>query len=140
MTQSTLHTRAWKLYNYLKDLPKGAWATQRDIYNNVGGYEWHDRKNDCCCSIWTDIEIINSSPETHYIIVVKKYKYKIATEEEAKKYRDNLKYKALRKLKRAWLIDEKMSHDKQGVLIDSRNQVITAESKAKRFIETFMEE
>ena len=80
-------SRCWGLYNLLMAAPD-KWWTQREIVDNVEGYSYlHYRtKNDKCPMIREDVLWINNNVEFKKIVVVDKYRYKIATKEEARAY------------------------------------------------------
>lgn len=78
--------RARKLYKILES-NQNKWFTQEEIHNFINDYNYHDRDNDKCPTIREDVKLINSLPEFEKVVVVKRYKYKIATKEEYLEYR-----------------------------------------------------
>ena len=93
----------------------------------------------CCSRIQHYIIKINESVEIEKIIIYKQQKYKLAKDaEEAIKFIDRLKKRALRSFKRYWALHEKIESDGQGKLISNRNRVIDKDSKAREFVETFV--
>ena len=88
------------------------WLSQEDI-EQPDGYKYVNRPNDKCSAIWKDIEVIRKSKQFNKVIITKKYKYKIATFEEAENYVESLKINALKKLKRASEIEKLIDLDGQ---------------------------
>lgn len=99
------------------------YATQREIFEEVnyempGELQWNEssKSHDHCFPIWHAVTRINSSDEVDKIVIIDDFRYRLATEEEAKEYISELKSQALRKLKRVSDIMRKYRMDGQGDL------------------------
>lgn len=85
-------------------------TTQREIYENVRGYEWNESEtaHDHCSAIWSDIAEINESDDADQVIISKNFEYWIGTQEETEKYLKGL-WKALApRLHRYWYYVKKI--------------------------------
>ena len=151
-----LTPRQWWLYNFVKkaaSLERGKWLTQDDIVNGI----WcdltycHDDKyqlnenphsHDRCEKIWLDVEAINKSPEVDKIILVNDHSYKMAVDyEEADKfYLEQIRKRAIASLVRYSNAKRKCKADGRGKLLSLDLKPIDEESKAKAFIEAFVDE
>ncbi|MGN0960997.1 MAG: hypothetical protein ACI4PF_02215 [Christensenellales bacterium] len=143
-----LNTRQWNTYNLIKsNTLKGEITTQKDIIKNYpieehkDGYKYSPRKNtsDVCSDIWKDIEIINFSSEIEKIVVVHKYTYKLAeNKEEANKYYLKLLSNACKKLRRAYVVLDKINENGQGKLLSTKDKPIDDNSSARDYCEAFI--
>ena len=107
---------ALKTYIHIKSLAENVKVSQRDIYENVSGYEWNDnpKVHDHCVAIWSDIEAINDNTSKNKLsgyILSKNYVYWIGTEEETKAYLSELKKRMLPSLKRYWRLKKYIDHN-----------------------------
>ena len=144
-----MNTRQWATYNLIKtNSEKGIQTTQADVCENYSlsthadGYSWAKGKNthDRCLQVWKDVHFINASSEVEKIIVMDKFTYRIATEEEAKEYYAKLEEKAVRAFMRAYNVHKKIKANGQGKLISCQGKAIDEESTARRFVEAFQKD
>lgn len=131
--------RQWSLFRLLNSQPD-KWFTQKEICEQVKGYEFNDRPNDKCPSIRTDKLAINASEEVDKIIVMNNYCFKIGTEAEYRLERRKHVLRLKNQKKEIENMDFKYSKDKQGRLLTSGGEIIDEKSKARKFFETFTEE
>lgn len=151
-----LAPRLWSLYNYLKAKSPDTWVSQEEIAANVTRktrnangevieeepyYELHESTSTTnkCPMLFIDIEELNRSEEIQKIIVTKKYKYKLATKDEAAEYINYLQIKAKRMFKRAYSIQKKYSANGQGYFIDGRGNLVDETSFSRGFYESFVD-
>lgn len=132
-------TRQWQLYNLLLTEPN-RWFTQKEICEKVQGYNYVERNNDRCPMIRDDKLAINATNEVDKIIVMDRYCFKIATYEEYLQERHKHIRRLKNQVKEIENIDYKYRLNGQGKLISNRGEPIDEKSKAKRFIETFIDE
>ena len=100
-----------KLYTYL--LNNGSrWITQKEICDNIEGYYYHDRKNDKAPMIREDMKLINEDTNCNFIVVCKKYCFKIGNREETKAYRNERIRRLKAQVKMLKDIDFKINRDK----------------------------
>lgn len=149
MEQAKMNARQWATYNLIKKRSEqGLETTQERVYNNYAiedhedGYSWAVGRNthDRCLKVWEDVHFINASSEVEKIIIMDKFTYRIATEEEANAYFEKLREKAIKAFSRAYNVKRKIKADGQGKLISCQGKEIDGESKARRFVETFLKE
>lgn len=77
--------RCWDLYNLLMTAPD-KWWSQDEVVNWVDGYDYYPHRpegTDKAPEIREDVLVLNGNTEIDKIIVVNRYKYKIANKEEA---------------------------------------------------------
>ena len=138
-----LTPRQWGLLNFIKNnsFVEHRKTTQREIVDNVDGYEWNEDEkcHDHCPAIWNDIKDINLSYETDKLIISDRFEYWIGNEEETKEFIDKLWNDLSPRLSRYWNYLKKISRDGQGILIDRKGNVIDEDSKARAFIESYGE-
>lgn len=132
----------WDLYNFIKKSTQdGKELTVKDICDKFPE-TYHLNAKECnhtnCPSLYEDIDYINGSPRIEKIIIKNSNSFKLGTEEECEKYALNLQKRALRLLKKYWIIHDKMSTDGQMKLISNAGKAIDSDSKARRFRETFV--
>ena len=136
--------RQWRLLNFIKrnSMIEFRKTTQREICDNVEGYEWNDDEkcHDHCPAIWNDIKDINLSYETDKLIISDKFEYWIGSEKETKAFIDKLWSDLSPRLIRYWAYLKKVERDGQGVLIDRKGNFIEEDSEARRFIESYGKE
>lgn len=144
-----LNSRQWATYNLIKENSlKGQATAQKEVCDNYpaetrkDGYVWAKGANthDRCLKVWHDVHAINASSEVEKIIVMDNFTYRLATEEEAGEYYAKLQERALKALVRAYNVKRKIKADGQGKLISCQGELIDDESKARRFVQAFMEE
>ena len=143
-----LNTRQWRTYNLIKkNTLEGKVKTQKEIIDNYpisiysDGYELKESNNtsDLCSTIWRDVETLNFSPEIEKIVIVKKFTYKLAeNEQEAEEFAQKFLNDGLKKLKRHWNIIKKIKSDGQGKIISTKGDVIDEDSKARWYCETYL--
>lgn len=140
--ESKLTPRQWELYGLIKQYSlHGAKITQKEITQLVDGYEWNESEtcHDHCPAIWNDIKDLNLSFEIDKIIISKNFEYWIGNEKETKQYLDEL-WEALEpRLVRYWNYKKKVSHNGQGKLLSNQLNPIDENSKAREFVESFIE-
>ena len=142
--QKHLTSRQWRLLDFIKinSVVERRKTTQREIADNVPGYEWNDDEkcHDHCPAIWNDIKDINLSYETDKLIISDKFEYWIGNEQETKDFIDKLWNDLAPRLTRYWNYLKKVNRDGQGVLIDRKGNFIDDDSSARRFIESYGKE
>lgn len=141
-SESKLNTRQWELYNLIKQYSlHGAKISQREITQLIDGYEWNPNENchDHCPAIWNDIKDINLSFEIDKVIISKNFEYWIGNEEETKEFIDSLWEALAPRLYRYWNYKKKVSHNGQGKLLSNQLNPIDDESKARNYIESFID-
>ena len=137
-----LNTRQWQLYNLIKENSlKGVKTTQLEICNRIDGYDYRDRKGttDKCSAIWNDVRDINLSSETEKVIITHKYTYWIGSEEETEEYLKACWNAIAPALKRYWSLVKKIKSNGQYKLLSTKGDIIDAESKARAYVESFIE-
>ena len=139
--KTSLTPRQWQLYRliYHNSFVEERLTTQREIYENIEGYEWNEdiKSHDHCSAIWKDVKDNNMSFEHDHIIISKNFQYWIGSEEENKEFLKNLWKAVSPRLTRYWNYAKKLKLDGQGKLLDKNLNVIDEDSKAKRFFECF---
>lgn len=142
-----MNNRQWAAYNLIKSRSEmGQSVSQREICDNYSidyhfdGYSWAKGSNthDKCLKVWQDVHFINASSEVEKIIVMDKFTYRLATEEEAREYFAKLQERAVKAFVRASNVRRKIKADGQGKLVSCQGNEIDEESKARRFVEAFM--
>ena len=146
-----LTRREWATYNLIKaNSEMGLKTTQQEIVENYkydplirkDGYKWNDdpRTHDHCSSIWIDIERINFNYKIEKIIIADNFIYHLAADESEVLEFAKQKYliPALRKLKRHYNIVNKVNVNGRYKLIDNNGKVFTENSKARHYIQTFV--
>lgn len=138
---SDLTPRQWETYRliYTNSLIYRRKTTQREIYENVRGYEWNDDEkcHDHCPTIWNDITANNLSFSHDKIIISKNFEYWIGNEEETQEFLDQLWQQLAPRLTRYWLYKQKVSKNGYGKLLSNDLKPITDDSKAREFIESY---
>lgn len=139
--QKKLTPRQWQLLNFIRNasLVDHRKVSQKDIFNNVFGYEWNDDEkcHDHCPAIWNDIKDINLSYETDKLIISDKFEYWLGNEEETKAFIDKLWSDLEPRLVRYWAYLKKVERNGQGQLIDRKGNAIDEDSQARAFIESY---
>lgn len=142
--QKKLTPRQWQLLNFIKNasLVEHRKVSQKDIVNNVVGYEWNEDEkcHDHCPTIWNDIKDINLSYETDKLIISKNFEYWLGNEEETKAFIDKLWNDLEARLIRYWAYLKKVKRNDQGILIDRKGNVIDEDSQARAYIESYGKE
>lgn len=142
MKQLKMNDRQWRLFDLITlSHEQGIERlTQKDICELLPSYyAYNERPNDKCPLIWEDVDFINKSLEVDKIIVVDKFTYRFGSKSECEDYGNKLLIGALKKLKRAWAVIDKVKRDGQGKLLSNQNNPIDDKSRAKRYIETFID-
>ena len=156
METKKLTPRQWWLYGFVKkttSLQPGKWLSQDEIVEGIWGdlsychddkYEINEnpRSHDRCILIWLDVEAINKSPEVDKIILVNDHSYKMAVgyDEANEFYLESIRKRAIASLVRYSNAKRKCRADGQGKLLSLDLKPIDEESKAKAFIEAFVDE
>ncbi len=138
-----LTPRQWALLHLVKiNSQNGEKTTQRQIYDYCNGYEWNDDDtcHDHCPAIWNDIKDINLSYETDKLIISKNFEYWLGNEQETLDFISRLWNDLEPRLMRYWAYLKKVNRDGQMTLVDRKGNVITENSKARRFIESYLGE
>jgi len=142
--KSSLTPRQWALYRLVKynSLVEHRKTTQREICDNVDGYEWNDdpKTHDHCSAIWKDIKDNNESYEHDKIIISKNFEYWIGNEQETQEYLDKLWCNLCPRLVRYWNYKQKVARNGQGQLLSTRLNPIDENSKVREFIESYGKE
>ena len=139
LTKSKLMTpRQWKLYEFLKT-DTNHWFTPEEICKQIPDYEYNEKAWDKCPTIREDKKSINNSTQVEKIIVMKNRCFKIATYEEYVEERNAHIRRLKNQVAEIKDMDFKYNRDGQGKLISCQNAVIDEMSKARPFVETFIE-
>lgn len=136
-TIENLTPRQWALYRLLQS-DTNRWFTQREICDAVEGYNYVENPkatNDHCSPIGADKRAINENPRVDQIIVMKDYKFKIATLEEYKEERRSHINRLLAQKRQIEAMDAKFERDGQGKLFNSVFNEL--KENDKHFYETF---
>ena len=141
LKRKKLTPRQWLLLNFIKynSFMEHRKTTQREIYENIDGYEWNDRDNchDHCPAIWNDIKDINLSYETDKLIISDNFEYWVGNEQETKSFIDKLWNDLEPRLVRYWAYLKKIERDGQGQLLSRKLDAIDENSSAREFIESY---
>lgn len=134
----------WKLYRYLRDRSLFSLDTcVAEICDYMPeAYTLNGKESNFsnCPNLYRDIYVINASSEVEKIIIKDNNNFKLATKEEARKYADKMKERAIKVFKKYWDVERKIANDGQGKLISCQNKAIDATSDARQFVETFIKE
>ena len=139
-----LTTRHWALYNLIKQRTlAGLSTTCKDIcdalpeHYTLNTKQTHHYSN--CPQIYKDCQDLNLSAEIEKVIIPNDNDFHIATcEKEAKAYAKKLAVRGAHRFKRYWAILDKCEADGQGKLVSCQNKQIDDESRARRFVESFL--
>ena len=140
-----LTPRQWALYRLIKkNTLEGRKTTQREICDAIEGYHYSEKGgHDCCPTIWADIfgdRGIDWSPEIQKTIICEDFQYWIGDEEEVSAFLDKLWNVGIApRLKRFWAIKGKIKEDGQGQLLSCRGEPIYDDSKARGYVEAFLD-
>ena len=137
-----MNSRQWALYRLIKEKSlQGKKTNQREICDKIEGYEYKDRKGttDKCSAIWVDIKEINLSGEIDKVIITKKYVYWIGNEEETIQYLQDCWNALVPALNRYWQLVKKIKNNGQYKLLSNRLKPIDEDSKARLYVESFIE-
>ncbi len=137
-----LATYHYELYILIKKATEeGRKITVREICEKMPDYYYLNEK-ECnysnCPNLYKDIDYLNHA-KFRKIICKDNGGFYLATEEEALIYEEKLKIEALKSFSEYWTIHNKIKADGQGVIIDADGKTIEDSSRAKRFIESFVE-
>lgn len=140
----SLTPKLWQLYNFIKARTlAGEKTSVKDICEEMPeDYYLNEKESNFsnCPKLYKDIDILNESTEIEKIIVKDNNNFHLATEEEANEYSAKLKLRALKLLKKHWIVENKISVDGQGKIILAQDMPIDEKSKARAFVESFVEE
>ena len=139
-----LDVRQIKLYALIKENSlMGKKTTQQEICDKLGeyGYEYVERSGttDKCSQIWNDIRDINMSDERDKIIITDKYVYWIGSEEETTEYLNRCWDALVPSLDRYWKMIKKAKRNGQYKIFSTRGDIIDDNSKARRYVESFID-
>lgn len=140
-----LDTTAWRLYDLIKynSVVENRKTTQKEICDKLNelGFVWNDEitTHDHCPKVWTVVNQINNSWEVDKVIISKNFEYWLGNEEETQNFLDSLWQQLSPRLCRYWNFKQKLSRNGQGKLISNQGEVITDTSKARRFVESYLE-
>lgn len=142
--QSKLTPRQWALYNLVKDRTiAGLKTTCKDICEALPEHYTLNEKqshHSNCPHIYQDCDALLLSSEVEKPIIVDNNDFHIArNEEEAMAYAKKLAKRGAHRFKRYWAIVDKCKSDGQGKLISCHGDVIEDDSKARRFVEAFLD-
>lgn len=142
-----LTPRQWALYRLIKENTEaGRKTTQREICEKVEGYEWHTKESgshDHCPQIWEDIngeKGINWAAQVQKTIISQDFEYWLGNDEEIDDYIGKMWFSGIYpRLRRYWaLVGKRKSHG-QGQIFSCEGNLIDDESKARGYIDAFME-
>lgn len=141
-----LRPREWALYKYLRQVAiedPTRWVSHKEICTALPELFTLNHlacKKLCSSSIQKVVIAINDSPYIEKIILYDKQMYKLAScSEEAQKFlNDKLLDKGARIISRYWKLSNKVAKDGQGKLLSTRGDLIDERSKARRFVETYV--
>lgn len=122
------------------------WANKRELAflvnqrlkNNEYVINENPTAHDICSLFNQDMAEINDNPEIDKFILLRNNQFKIATAEEAKEEVERLKDRAMRLLVRMSKLSNKIKSHGQGKLLSNRLDPIDEESRAREYIETFI--
>ena len=138
---SNLTPRQWAVYRliYNNSIFFHRKTTQREIFDNVSGYEWNsdEKCHDHCPAIWKDITDNNLSFAHDKIIISKNDEYWIGNEQETKDFIEDLWSQLAPRLMRYWFYKEKVKGNGQGKLLSNELNPIDDTSKAREFVESY---
>ena len=140
-----LDTTAWRLYELIKhnSVVENRKTTQKEICDKLGDlgfvYNEDDKSHDHCSKVWEVVAKINNSWEIDKVIISKNFEYWIGNKEETDKYLDTLWQQLAPRLCRYWNFKNKLARDGQGKLLSNRGEPITDSSKARAFVESYVE-
>ena len=142
--KSKLTPRQWALYRLIRENTEaGRKTTQEEICEKVEGYTYLPKEagHDRCPAIWVDIEGedgLNFSPSIQKIVIQRNFEYWIGNEDEVEDY---LAYKwnmIMPRLMRYWALRSKVRNDGQCQLFDCDGKLIVDGSKARGYVEAFL--
>ena len=139
--KSELTPRQWAVYRliYNNSLVLHRKTTQREIYDNIRGYEWNndEKCHDHCPAIWKDIAENNLSFSHDKVIISKNFEYWIGNEEVTQEFLNDLWNQLAPRLMRYWFYKAKVKRNGQGKLLSNELDPIDGNSKAREFIESY---
>ena len=132
----------YELYNMIKEATlEGRKITVKEICERMPEYYYLNEK-ECnysnCPNLYKDVDYLNHAKFSK-IICKDNGGFFLANKEEALVYEEKLHNEALKAFAEYWTIHRKIEADGQGTFIDANGNVIEEKSKAKRFIESFVE-
>lgn len=129
--KTKLTPRQWAMYRLIKtnSLLGHRKTSQREIYEQVEGYEWNDEEkaHDHCPAIWNDIAKNNLSFEHQHLIISDNFEYWIGSKRECQKYLKKLWNDIAPRLHRYWNYVRLLGYDAQGRLFDKNLNAIDGE-------------
>ena len=131
------------MYNLVKQRTlDGLKTTCKDICNALPEhYQLNEKQShhSNCPHIYQDCEALLLSTEVEKVIIPDNNDFHIArNEKEAMEYARKLAKRGAHRFKRYWAIVDKCKSDGQGKVVSCHDEPITDESKARRFVEAFL--
>lgn len=141
-TNKKLTPQLWELYNFIKERTlTDTKTTVKDICEEFPK-TYHLNSKECnfsnCPKLYEDIDFVNSSEEIEKIIIKDHNNFYLATEEQAKDYANRLFNRALKTLKKYYVVDKKIKRDGQGKILSCQLTPIDEQSQAREFVESFI--
>lgn len=129
----------WDLYRLIKANPG---ITVKEICEAMPEYykvveSEHNFTN--CPDLYKDIDYLMNSSRIEKIIIKDNGTFRLGTEEECIEYANKLFIKGKRIMAKYGAISRRISRDGQGKLLGTNGAVISEESAARPFIETFVQ-
>lgn len=139
-----METKLWELYNFIKDRSLNKiQTTVQDICIFFPEYYTLNAK-ECnysnCPTLYKDIDEINASYELEKIIIKDNNNFQLGTEDQCMRYAQKLRNQAFKQLKKYWNIERKIQHNGKGKLLSLKGDIITEQSKARTFVESFIDD
>lgn len=140
--EETLTPRQWALWRLIEhnSLIEHRKTSQREIFENVEGYEWNEKEtcHDHCPAIWADINANNESDYHDKIIISKDFEYWIGSQRETEAFLRRLWRQVSPRLKRFWKYTKKTKLDGTGKLLSNQGSPIEEHNNnIKLFHEAF---
>lgn len=132
----------YELYNMIREATEeGRKISVKEICQRMPDYYYLNEK-ECnysnCPNLYKDIDYLNHA-KFRKIICKDNGGFFLATREEALIYEDKLLKEALKSFAEYWTVHKKIEADGQGVFIDADGKAIDEKSRAKRFVESFVD-
>ncbi len=110
---SSLSSRAWRLYTYLKEhYDEEKFISKKELAENCG-YAYNDNSQRNCVDMEADVRAINDCDIIQKIVVSDSKGYKIGNEEQVFDYLNKRFSRDLKSMKLNWKLTRKVKMDKQ---------------------------
>lgn len=119
-----LTTRQHRLADLIEQ-GNGKRFTKREIFENVEGYEWHEKASDHCPTIRTDMKAINASSERDVTIVFDHQQYYYASKEELLSFIDRKKKTISTANKEIYVLKKKLAKNRQGKILNNQDNPLS---------------